>query len=183
MRVDNSTSLQSGQNRNSVRIQSKKRYNGGLFLLDVIHMPTGCSLWPAGETILFLRLCSDVLNLSMLAWLTATDWPAGGEIDFLEGVHTDVFNSMTLHTNPGCTLDTSRSNPDKGLPVSDNTFTGTVKTSDCNALANSNTGCSIQDTDGRSFGAGLNGQQGGVYATLWDNTGVRICTSIFFRCW
>jgi hypothetical protein len=113
--------------------------------------------------------------------LAATDSPAGGEIDFVEGVHTDVFNTMTLHTNPGCTIDTSRANPDKGLPVSANTFTGTVETSDCNAQANnSNTGCSIQDTDGRSFGSGLNDQQGGVYATLWDDTGVRICTSNLF---
>ena len=50
IKVDNTTVLQPGQNRNSVRIQSKNRYNGGLFILDVIHMPGGCSIWPAGET-------------------------------------------------------------------------------------------------------------------------------------
>ena len=124
------------------------------------------------------RLCNDAQIISLLAWLTATDWPAGGEIDILEGVHNDVFNSMTLHTNPGCTLDASRANLDLALPVSANTFVGTVKTTDCNALVNFNSGCSIKDTDGRSFGIGLNGQQGGVYATLWDDAGVKICTSI-----
>ena len=108
---------------------------------------------------------------SFPAWLTATDWPAGGEIDIVEGVHNEVFNSMTLHTNPGCTLDTSRANVDIALPGSANTFVGTVKTTDCNVQVNFNSGCSIQDTDGRSFGIGLNGQQGGVYATLWDEIG------------
>ena len=102
----------------------------------------------------------------------------GGEIDIVEGVHNEVFNSMTLHTNPGCTLDTSRANADITLPVSANTFVGTARTTDCNALVNFNSGCSIQDTDGRSFGIGLNGQQGGVYATLWDDAGIKICMSI-----
>jgi hypothetical protein len=135
-------------------------------------------MWPAGETRIVLRLCSDVHNFSLLAWLTATDWPAGGEIDIVEGVHNEVFNSMTLHTSPGCTLDTSRANADIALPVSSNTFVGTVKTTDCDALVNFNSGCSIQDTDGRSFGIGLNGQQGGVYATLWDDAGIKFCTSV-----
>ena len=137
-------------------------------------------MWPAGETKVVLKLCNDVLNVSFLAWLvTSGQWPEGGEIDILEGVHNGVFNSMTLHTNPGCTLDGSRANKNVALPVSANTFTGMVKTTDCNANINFNEGCSIQDTDGRSFGVGLNGQQGGVYATLWDDAGVKICTPIF----
>lgn len=90
---------------------------------------------------------------------------------------------MTLHTNPGCTLDTSRANADITLPVSANTFVGTARTTDCNALVNFNSGCSIQDTDGRSFGIGLNGQQGGVYATLWDDAGIKICMSIPMSFW
>jgi len=124
-------------------------------------------MWPAGETRVVLNLCNDVQNLSLLAWLTSTDWPAGGEIDIVEGVHNEVFNLMTLHTNPGCTLDTSRSNA----------FVGIVKTTDCDARVNFNTGCSTQDTDGRSFGIGLNGQQGGVFATLWNDAGIKLCTS------
>jgi len=102
----------------------------------------------------------------------------------VEGVHNEVFNSMTLHTNPGCTLDTSRANVDVALPASANTFVGTVKTTDCDVQVNFNSGCSTQDTDGRSFGIGLNGQQGGVYATLWDDTGIKFCTSAhrFFVC-
>lgn len=32
--------------RGSVRISSKKFYNGGLFVFDVGHVPTGCGTWP-----------------------------------------------------------------------------------------------------------------------------------------
>ena len=33
--------------RPAVRIESKARYDGGLFILDVEHMPWGCGVWPA----------------------------------------------------------------------------------------------------------------------------------------
>lgn len=33
--------------RPSVRIHSKKRYDSGLIVLDVAHMPFGCGTWPA----------------------------------------------------------------------------------------------------------------------------------------
>lgn len=32
--------------RASVRIESKKRYEPGLYVWDVAHMPTGCGTWP-----------------------------------------------------------------------------------------------------------------------------------------
>ncbi|KAG8751999.1 hypothetical protein FRC12_012162, partial [Ceratobasidium sp. 428] len=42
MRVDNTSTLQLGEQRKSVRIQSNKRYNGGLFILDIDKAPYGC---------------------------------------------------------------------------------------------------------------------------------------------
>lgn len=39
MRVDNTTTLQEGQNRNSVRIHTKNSYGPGLFVMDVLQMP------------------------------------------------------------------------------------------------------------------------------------------------
>jgi len=34
-------------NRKSVRIHSKNVFNGGLLILDSVHMPAGCGTWPA----------------------------------------------------------------------------------------------------------------------------------------
>jgi hypothetical protein len=39
MRVDNTTTLQEGQNRNSVRIETNASYGQGLFIMDVLQMP------------------------------------------------------------------------------------------------------------------------------------------------
>lgn len=51
LRVDTSVGPDSVPNastgRFSVRIQSKKQYNNGLFLFDVSHAPYGCGTWPA----------------------------------------------------------------------------------------------------------------------------------------
>ncbi|KZW02409.1 hypothetical protein EXIGLDRAFT_734537 [Exidia glandulosa HHB12029] len=87
MRVDNWTTLQPGQYRDSVRISTKKLYNRGLFILDVAHSPYGCSVWPGYWT------------LGM-----AQQWPASGEIDILEGVHNNQHDQVTWHTAPGCNL-------------------------------------------------------------------------------
>lgn len=59
--------------RDSIRLEGKKRFERGLFILDVRHMPDGCGVWPA-------------------FWLTDEDaWPWNGEIDVLEGRHTFCF--------------------------------------------------------------------------------------------
>ena len=34
-------------NRESVRLEGKRRFDRGLFILDVEHMPSGCGVWPA----------------------------------------------------------------------------------------------------------------------------------------
>jgi hypothetical protein len=33
--------------RPSVRLESKKKYDNGLIVLDITHMPFGCGTWPA----------------------------------------------------------------------------------------------------------------------------------------
>jgi len=71
--------------RGSVRIESTKTYNKGLFILDLKHMPGGiCGTWPA-----FWSLGSGT-------------WPQGGEIDIIEGVNLNTQNKMVLHTNTQC---------------------------------------------------------------------------------
>lgn len=52
--------------RQSVRITTQFTYTGGLVIMDSVHMPTGCGTWPA-------------------FWSNGPNWPAGGEIDIVEG--------------------------------------------------------------------------------------------------
>lgn len=88
--VDSTTQLQSGQKRNSVRIQTNKVYNGGLFIADFWAMPHGCSVWPA-------------------YWSVGADWPNKGEIDIIEGVNNNTDNQITLHTGPSCLMNEAAS--------------------------------------------------------------------------
>ena len=74
-----------GRGRPSVRIQTKARYNSGLFIYDIDHMPTGPGSWPA-------------------FWACGDNWPNNGEIDILEGVDGGASNHMALHTNQGCRM-------------------------------------------------------------------------------
>lgn len=82
--VDNTTVVPQNFPRNSVYISSQDYFEiGTVFVVDVVHMPWGCSVWPA-------------------IWTKGTDWPANGEIDILEGVNRMTYNQMALHTNEGC---------------------------------------------------------------------------------
>ncbi|KAF9460039.1 laminarinase [Collybia nuda] len=80
----------SGPGRNSVRLQSNKRFTTSVAVFNVRHMPQGCGTWPA-------------------LWTVGSDWPNQGEIDILEGVNDQGVNQATLHTNSGCTMPSSRS--------------------------------------------------------------------------
>ncbi|KAF2088238.1 glycoside hydrolase family 16 protein, partial [Saccharata proteae CBS 121410] len=76
-----------GPGRPSVRLQSLARYNHGLFVLDLSHIPWGCGAWPAWWTV------GDV-----------TQWPKYGEIDIIEGVNTNTNNTNKMYTSEGCTV-------------------------------------------------------------------------------
>lgn len=131
-------------NRKSVRITTKASYTGGVVIMDAIHMPTGCGTWPA-------------------FWSNGPNWPAGGEIDIVEGVHDYISNQATIHTLAGCTL------------ASTNGMSGSlVGNTNCAALDTGNQGCGVRAADRVSFGAGFNNNGGGTYAMKWDNSGVAI---------
>ncbi|KAG8986025.1 hypothetical protein FRB90_004258, partial [Tulasnella sp. 427] len=181
MKIDNTNTIAAGGNRDSVRISSKNAYSSGLLVLDVDSMPFGCGVWPA-------------------FWTVGDNWPNGGEIDILEGVNNAVHAQYTLHTAPGCQLDTTftkvstkkhrhrsimhsmlgnekeakRLARDNSNAVNPLAFTGTVLTSNCDATINSNTGCGIRDSDPNSYGSALNANGGGVFATLLDSNGVAV---------
>ncbi|KAI0061008.1 hypothetical protein BV25DRAFT_1806255, partial [Artomyces pyxidatus] len=141
--VDNKTDLPLHKNRNSVRITSKKKYNNGLFIADFYQMPHGCSIWPAW-------------------WSVGPDWPNGGEIDIVENINLATNNQYTLHSGSGssCTL---------AQPVH---ATGRVLGTQCMSAPDANAGCAIVDNDPRTFGHGFNAGGGGVFAHLWDSTGI-----------
>ncbi|KAH9927470.1 concanavalin A-like lectin/glucanase domain-containing protein, partial [Epithele typhae] len=133
-------------NRQSIKITSTLVLNGGLIILDAVHMPTGCATWPA-------------------FWSFGPNWPVGGEIDIVEGVNNYTNNQYTLHTNPGCTLPSS----DTGVLG----ITGTlVDGTDCAAATTGNAGCGIRDSRTNSFGAPFNSNGGGVFVTSWTDEGV-----------
>ena len=154
------TTMNPAAGRASVRISSDQTWSaGGLFVADVRHSPQGaCGSWPA-------------------LWLVGPDWPHQGEIDIIEGVNDDVYNSMTLHTGPNCQSSLTKKN-----------FLGKQVTTDCDVSSGeSNTGCSIRGSFSTSYDAktksltkhaaaaqGFNAQGGGVYATLWDASGITI---------
>ncbi|KAF8480835.1 concanavalin A-like lectin/glucanase domain-containing protein [Russula ochroleuca] len=146
MRVDN-TSQVSG-NRNSVRIQTQFTFTGGLLVMDSVHMPTGCGTWPA-------------------FWTVGPNWPVEGEIDIVEGVNNYTNNQATIHANTGCQLPTSNVT---ALGISGSVVGGT----NCAALQTNNEGCGVRASQTNSFGEPFNNNGGGVFAMLWDNTGVSV---------
>ncbi|EAU90480.2 endo-1,3(4)-beta-glucanase [Coprinopsis cinerea okayama7 len=146
--VDDFTDVPVGGKRDSIRISTKKRYNGGLFIADFWKMPHGCSVWPA-------------------YWSVGPDWPNGvtftGEIDILEGVHEQPTNQYTLHSGPGCTLSLD------GVEVASR-----LMHDQCASSNGDNRGCGFLDTDERSYGEPFNSVAGGVFAHLWNNEGIRM---------
>ncbi|KAG2050252.1 glycoside hydrolase family 16 protein [Suillus hirtellus] len=136
LRADDTTVL--GVNdtgRNSVRIRSNRRHREHVVVFDIRHMPEGCGTWPA-------------------IWETKeVGWPAGGEIDILEGANDVVPNQSTLHTGHNCSM------PNNTLQ------SGTFVTTNCDASVAYNVGCGVKYAqDNRSFGPGFNSIGGGWYA-------------------
>ncbi|KZT22735.1 glycoside hydrolase family 16 protein [Neolentinus lepideus HHB14362 ss-1] len=84
LRVDNATDVAYNQKRNSIRVTTQASYGiGSLWIIDLVHIPYGCSVWPA-------------------FWTKGPLWPNDGEIDIIEAVNVMPINQMALHTTPGC---------------------------------------------------------------------------------
>lgn len=95
----------------------------------------------------------------MLA-LLGPDWPRGGEIDILEGVHDYERNQATLHTSAGCEIAARSSD---ALSISGTVISGT----NCDVDATANQGCGIRADSAITYGAGFNRNGGGVYASAY----------------
>jgi hypothetical protein len=164
MKVD-TTPVVAG-NRPSVRIEDNYKFNAGtIVIMDATvstaldaplvsfshtdtnpfsqHMPVGCGTWPAW-------------------WTNGPDWPAGGEIDIIEGVHNNVDNLSSLHTNDNCSI------------YNDGNASGIMGSSMSCAWQ---PGCgftnpSSNPNQANNYGAGFNANKGGVYAMRWLDTGI-----------
>lgn len=133
MGVD-STTQNPPRGRRSIRVESQKTFTQGLFVADIAHMPSNtCGVWPA-------------------FWMYGPKWPTSGEIDIIEGVHTQSQNSITLHTENNCKM--------SGFGALANSF---VVGDQCNTP----NGCGQQTGDNQNYGDGFNAIGGGVYAMEW----------------
>ncbi|XAO27816.1 hypothetical protein I312_106678 [Cryptococcus bacillisporus CA1280] len=91
LKVDNTTFVPYLEKRYAPKLLSKSAYDlGTVWVLDAVHMPYGCSVWPA-------------------FWTQGPSWPAGGEIDIIEGINLQPTNMIALHTsgNTSCTIPTT----------------------------------------------------------------------------
>ncbi|CAL1709040.1 unnamed protein product [Somion occarium] len=87
MKVDNTSNVPFNEKRNTVRITSKDFYSfGSLWVIDLLHIPYGCSVWPA-------------------FWTKGSLWPDDGEIDIIEAINLMPNNQMAIHTTAGCLHD------------------------------------------------------------------------------
>jgi hypothetical protein len=143
MGVDSTTS-NPANGRKSVRVESQKSWNHGLFISDIAHMPGSIAgVWPA-------------------LWLFGPSWPASGEIDIIEGVNTQDKNTVTLHTSEGCSI------------TNDGSMSSTtLKETDCNT-DNAGTGCGMDTADNSNYGDGFNDIGGGVYAMEWTSQAISV---------
>ncbi|KZO94279.1 glycoside hydrolase family 16 protein [Calocera viscosa TUFC12733] len=126
VRVDNASTVVYPNKRNTVRLQSVESYGlGSLWVMDAVHLPYGCSVWPA-------------------FWSQAAKWPEG-EIDTLENVNLALTNQMALHTEDGCTVPSSALMT--GTLTDDDCGTDATKTQGC-TVTDAN-----QDSYGAAFAA------------------------------
>ena len=111
-------------------------------------------------------LRSGLVSRSPVLLLTASEgdnWPAGGEIDIIEGINNQQTNQIALHAS------SSACNADPNAEM-----TGTVSTVTCDQNQNSGTGCAVTDPDTKSYGADFASAGGGVYVTEFAEDGIRI---------
>lgn len=145
--VDSSSVLNpNGAGRDSVRIESKSTYTRGLFIASFAHIPgSNCGSWPA-------------------YWMYGDRWPANGEIDIIEGVNNNVYNTMSLHTAPGCS-------PRTGSEGQTGRYNNEGE--DCGRNSGHD-GCGINTNSGSNYGTSFSAAGGGYYAMLWTSSGIKI---------
>ena len=127
--VDHANVLSDGKGRNSVRLESKSRYGGGLIVASFSHLPKPvCGSWPA-------------------YWMVGDSWPADGEIDIYENWNLPAHNLITAHSDSQSKVGSCR--------LTQSGFSGTIATSNCDNNFHDditqwqNQGCGVTETNGQ----------------------------------
>ncbi|KAF8336995.1 concanavalin A-like lectin/glucanase domain-containing protein [Cantharellus anzutake] len=148
IKVDNVTVGQPADTtfgRNSVLMTSLAQIQvGSLVLFDALHMPYGCSVWPA-------------------FYLLGQNWPNNGEIDIVENVNLATSAQYSLHTLSGCQHPSGKGNE-----------TGVIVSTDCFNATNGNQGCIVRESQQNSFGQGFATVGGGGFATEFTSQGIKV---------
>jgi hypothetical protein len=156
--TDNYTTLSSSETRKTVRFHSDHEYDRALIILNITHMPFGCSLWPA-------------------YWLLGSmgqpqPWPYHGEIDVIEGINLYDFVSSSIHTtdSPGCQMQghvgvnmTGEWSQTNGNDP-ENCYTNYVSGKD---------GCKVTASSNATYGEQFNRNGGGIFALEIAEDGIR----------
>ncbi|RKF56139.1 Endo-1,3-beta-glucanase [Erysiphe neolycopersici] len=153
---ENTYDVNGSRGRPSIRLETKKNYQYGLFVFDLAHMPANtCGKWSA-------------------FWTTnKQDWPRWGEIDIIENIHENNNTLEALHTSPGCSV--------AGNQISTQ-MTGRQTTYNCDGKATSSQygaqgsgqGCVAENMSPNNYGKAFNDVGGGVYAMEWNNQAINI---------
>ncbi|PWN48245.1 hypothetical protein IE53DRAFT_364059 [Violaceomyces palustris] len=148
-----------GSSHKSIRISTQDTFTGGIFVLNAVHMPTGCGVWPA-------------------FWSTPEDpsggWPNGGEIDVIEGVHDFSRNMYSIHTTSGCRIVESALDMLGKLAMGSSS-----QATNCDAEATNDQGCAVQSQANGDYGVAFNNNGGGTHVLVWDSSdGI---SSYFFK--
>lgn len=110
----------------------------------------------------------QVCSLAWALFILSEELPSG-EIDVIEGVHNQLTNQYTLHASADCSLPQA---PDQSILSN---LIGTT----CTSSDGANSGCAFLDTNPQSYGHNFNIAAGGVFAHLWDDSGITMWR--FFR--
>ncbi|KIR37652.1 hypothetical protein I307_05801 [Cryptococcus deuterogattii 99/473] len=148
LKVDNTTFVPYLEKRYAPKLLSKSAYDlGTVWVMDAVHMPYGCSVWPA-------------------FWTQGPSWPAGGEIDIIEGINLQPTNMIALHTsgNTSCTI------PTTFTP----SFSGRVSYPNCDNSQNFGSGCTVYDPNPNSYGQAFAEAGGGVFVAEFAEDGIRV---------
>ena len=180
--------------RSSIRLEGNRRFDRGLFILDVRRMPAGCGVWPAFwlvdelnwpvngtcSDIPWSRRCLQILPVVVLMIGSSFVFDlTTGEIDIVEGVNYQTVAKTALHSTIGCkmddiplgtmtgTWDTAQGIPDKKTGIPDMTLRYAENCFVYDSHQWLNQGCVAMDEEGGTIGVPLNEKGGGVYVLEW----------------